>query len=83
MNTSQSFDYDRPSRDTLFGVYVEASDENREAISRRDTAVPLGPDGKALPSLQDLFGLMLTVDDRMPAEPAKEPPQTPKSGFSE
>ncbi len=59
MGNLQAFDYDQPTRDSLAGIYVEASDEALEQVGGVDT----GPVGRPAPPLAALFGLTLTVDE--------------------
>jgi hypothetical protein len=57
MKNPQIFDYDRPARDTLAGIYVETSDEVLGQAGCADSA------GHALPLQAELFGVTVTVDD--------------------
>ena len=59
MGNSQVFDYDQPTRDSLAGIYVEASDEAVEQAGGVDT----GCVGQSALEPAALFGLTLTVDD--------------------
>jgi hypothetical protein len=68
MQNSQPFDYERPSRDTLAGVYVEASDEVISEVGSVDVRQPV-PAGQVLPRREDLFGVTVAVDDTMPNQP--------------
>jgi len=64
MGNSQVFDYDQPTRDSLAGIYVEASDEESEQGGGADT----GSAGQSGPKPTALFGLTLTVDDSANAQ---------------
>jgi hypothetical protein len=66
MGNSKDFDYDQPTRDTLAGIYVEASDERLEPTGGVDT----GSAAQLAPQAAALFGLTLTVDDRANAKQA-------------
>ena len=58
-NNTQVFDYDQPTRDSLAGIYVEASDEALEQAGGVDT----GSARQSAPQPAALFGLTLTADD--------------------
>jgi hypothetical protein len=59
MRSTQVFDYDQPTRDSLAGIYVEASDEALEQVGSADS----GSACQTSPQPAALFGLTLTVDD--------------------
>ena len=78
MGNSPVFDYEQPTRDSLAGIYVEASDQVLDQAGGVDpgTAGPLAPQPGAL------FGLTLTVDDsanakQSNARPASRPSASP------
>ena len=77
MGNSQAFDYDQPTRDTLAGIYVEASDEALEQAGGVDT----GSDGQSVPQPAALFGLTLTVDDSANAKPSQAQSSNRGSAF--
>ena len=58
MANAQVFDYDKPTRDSVAGIYVEASDEAPDQAGGVDT----GSGGQLAPRVA-LFGLTLTADD--------------------
>jgi len=66
MGNSQGFDYDKPTRESLAGIYVEASDEGPEKGGGADT----GAAGQSGPQPGALFGLTLTVDDSANTKPS-------------
>ncbi len=70
MRNSQVFDYDQPTRDSLAGLYVEASDEALEQAGRVDTASA----GQLAPQPAALFGLTLSADDSANAKQSKAQP---------
>jgi hypothetical protein len=70
MGNSQIFDYDQPTRDTLAGIYVEASDE---ALAQA-TGVDPGSAGQPAPQPAALFGLTLTADDSASAKQSNARP---------
>jgi len=59
MGNSQVFDYDQPTRDSLAGIYVEASDEALEQGGGVDTRSA----GQSAPQPASTFRLTLTADD--------------------
>ncbi len=59
MENSRVFDYDQPSRDTLAGIYVEATDE---ALSQESCVDSCSAHQLALQAIA-LFGLTQTVDE--------------------
>jgi hypothetical protein len=59
MGNSQVFDYDQPTRDSLAGIYVEASDEALEQAG----GVDIESADQSAQQAAALFGLTLTVDD--------------------
>jgi hypothetical protein len=59
MPDSEQFDFDRPSRDTLAGIYVEASDASADGCS---PPARRGPD--AAVEAERLFGITVTVSDQ-------------------
>ena len=60
MDKSQQFDFSQPSRDTLFGIYVEASDLATTPVAE----TPIGEAGKtSLCQVEQLFGITMTVSD--------------------
>ncbi len=59
MKQKLGFDYDQPTRDTLAGIYVEASDEALEQTGSAE--MPSG--GQSVPQQAALFGLTLDFDD--------------------
>jgi hypothetical protein len=59
MGNSQGFDYDQATRDSLAGIYVEASDEALEQAADVDT----GSADEPAPQPAALFGLTVTADD--------------------
>ena len=63
MGNSQVFDYDQPTRDTLAGIYVEASDEALQPAGAIDT----GSARQSAPQPAAIFGLTVTADDRAKA----------------
>ena len=77
MGNSQVFDYDQPTRDSLAGIYVEASDEALEQAGGADT----GSAGQSAPQPAALFGLTLTVDDGVSAKQSNALPATRGSAF--
>ncbi len=68
MANTQPFDYAQPTRDSLAGIYVEATDEPSAQASRVE---PAG----ASPS-EALFGLTQTVDDTTSGAPER-----PRDGY--
>ena len=70
MENSQVFDYDQPTRDSLAGIYVEASDETLEPAGGVDT----GSAGQSAPQPAALFGLTLTADDSANAKQSNARP---------
>jgi hypothetical protein len=70
MGDLQVFAYDRPSRDTLAGIYVEASDEAVEQPGAIDTEPASQP---SLPAAA-LFGLTLTAADSTNAKQSNAQP---------
>ena len=65
MQSSQHFDYNRPTRDTLAGIYVEACDEPVEEVAPVDATIRPERVGESKRRLEELFGLTMTVDDGM------------------
>jgi hypothetical protein len=59
MGNSQVFDYDQPTRDSLAGIYVEASDEALEPGDGVDN----GSGSQSTLQPAALFGLTVTADD--------------------
>lgn len=59
MGNSQAFDYDQPTRDSLAGIYVEASDE----VLKQAGGVDTGSARQSAPLPAALFGVTLTADD--------------------
>src|ERR1700683_5348926 len=72
MGNSQVFDYDQPTRDSLAGIYVEASDEAFEHTGGVDP----GSVGGSAPQAAALFGLTLTADDSANAKQCNARPAT-------
>jgi len=70
MGNSKVFDYDQPTRDSLAGIYVEASDEALQQAGGVDT----GSAGQSAPQPAALFGLTLTVDDSANAKQSNARP---------
>ena len=70
MGNSQVFDYDQPTRDSLAGIYVEASDEALDQAGRVDP----GSGSQLAPQSAALFGLTLTADDSANAKQADARP---------
>lgn len=73
MRNSHRFDYNQPSRDSLAGIYVEASDFGRgtlpaELPASQDKAVALAP-------VEQLFGITMSVDDDDTAAQHSRTPQ--------
>ena len=72
MRQPQGFDYNRPTLDSLAGIYVEVSDSGGEDpaaernAARSETVAP--------GEMEKLFGLTLTVDD---VNAAERPSRTP------
>jgi len=64
MKNPPIFDYDQPTRDSLAGIYVEASDEALEPAG----GVNSGPTGRLASRAATLFGLTLTADDSVKAK---------------
>jgi hypothetical protein len=77
MGNSQIFDYDQPTRDSLAGIYVEASDEELEQAGGADTEFA----GQSAPLPTALFGLTLTVDDSTNAKQSNVRPASHESAF--
>ena len=77
MGNSQVFDYDQPTRDSLAGIYVEASDEALEQAGGVDT----GSAGQSAPQPVALFGLTLTADDSANAKQSNARPASRGSVF--
>ena len=77
MGNSQAFDYDQPTRDTLAGIYVEASDEALEQAGGVDT----GSAGQSAPQPAALFGLTLTADDSANGKQSYTRPASRGSAF--
>ena len=65
MQSWQRFDYDRPTRDTLAGIYVEACDEPAREVAPIATTIRPERVDPSLRRLEELFGLTITVDDGM------------------
>jgi hypothetical protein len=59
MKNSQDFDYDRPTRESLAGIYIEASDE---ALDQPGILIR-GDVGSSALQPAALFGLTVTADD--------------------
>jgi hypothetical protein len=78
MGNLQVFDYDQPTRESLTGIYVEASDETLEQAGGVDT----GSAGQSGPPSAALFGLTLTADDSANAKQANAPPESRRSANS-
>jgi hypothetical protein len=78
MGNSQVFDYDQPTRDSLAGIYVEASDEVLEPAGDVDT----GSTGQSAPQAAALFGLTMTADDSTNVKQSKARPANRGSAFS-
>jgi hypothetical protein len=76
MTPKQVFDYDQPTRDSLAGIYVEASDEALEQAGGVDTSA-----GRSVPQPAALFGLTLTADDSANAKQSNARPASPGSAF--
>ena len=77
MGNSQVFDYDQPTRDSLAGIYVEASDEALEQAGGVDT----GSAGQSAPQAAALFGLTLTADDSANAKQSNAPSASRGTAF--
>ena len=77
MGNSQVFDYDRPTRDSLAGIYVEASDEALEQAGGVDT----GSAGQSGSQPAALFGLTVTADDSANAKQSNARPASRGSAF--
>jgi hypothetical protein len=77
MGNSPVFDYDQPSRDSLAGIYVEASDEALEQAGSVDP----GAAGQSAPQPTALFGLTLTTDDSANAKQSNARPASRGSVF--
>jgi hypothetical protein len=77
MGNSQIFDYDQPTRDSLAGIYVEASDERLEQAGGIDT----GSAGQSGPQPAALFGLTLTADDSADTKESNAQPASRRSAF--
>jgi hypothetical protein len=77
MVNSQVFDYDQPTRDSLAGIYVEASDEVLEHPGGVDT----GPAGQSTLRSAALFGLTISVDDSANAQQSNAQPANRGSAF--
>jgi hypothetical protein len=58
----QNFDYNQPTRDTLAGICVEASDSASETRPA-DTTKQQKSGGQAPPRREDLFGFTQTAED--------------------
>ena len=69
-NNRQVFDYDKPTRDSRVGIYVEASDEALEQEGGADN----GSAGQSAPPRAALFGLTLTADDSANAKQSNARP---------
>jgi hypothetical protein len=72
MGNSKVFDYDQPTRDSLAGVYVEASDDGSDRAGGIDTESA----GQTA-----LFGLTVTVEDSANAEQSDTRPASRGSAF--
>jgi hypothetical protein len=77
MGNSQVFDYDHPTRDSLAGIYVEASDETVELAGDVDT----GSADQPAPQPAALFGVTLTADDSANAKRSNAHPASRGSAF--
>jgi hypothetical protein len=70
MPNSQVFDYDQPTRDSLAGIYVEATDGELAQGGSCEAGSP----GRSAPQMAALFGLTVTVDDSANAMQSNGPP---------
>jgi hypothetical protein len=77
MENTQVFDYDQPTRDSLAGIYVEASDEALEQTGGVDSMVA----SQSAPQSAALFGLTLTADDSTNARDSNVPSASRESAF--
>jgi hypothetical protein len=68
MHYPPKFDYDQPSCDTLAGIYLEATDASTEEPIRGDTGLCQGALGPMSPSVEELFGVLVSVHDGISAE---------------
>jgi hypothetical protein len=65
MENLKAFDYAQPTRDSLAGIYLEASDE---VGSEQAGSAVTEPARQSVPQSAALFGLTLTADDRANAK---------------
>ena len=73
----QKFDYNQPTRDTLAGILVEASDSASGKSVSPGTTMQQSV-GQAPPRREDLFGFTVTVDDNSTTEKSSSTSQTRK-----
>lgn len=73
MRNPQGFDYNQPSPDALAGIYVEVNDFAGETSAGEGGAGVV--ESVALAQVEQLFGLTLTVGDKLSAERLSQTPQ--------
>ena len=78
MGNSPVFDYNQPTRVTLAGIFVEASDKALEQTGGAENGSP----DQIAPHPAALFGVTVTADDRANAKQANGLPASHGSAFS-